>query len=276
MIDDFKRWLESRPGRGGRNLPSTTIDVYVRAASSILKEGASAKRYGSLLGAARQLQLWPGCPESLKPVLEELRAAGPTHGRAKPARSVPASTWTKFTAELDKRASTSPALAVLKVLADTGLRIGDVLRIPTSELRSGAKSNRMDLTVKGHKERVVNWDGAPDAWNALLEHAKKSKGKIIAEVVSEGSSANAGSAAYKACARAMSALGSEIDPDERWHLHRMRRTVLVNALEETGDIAAVQQLGGHTNIQTTARYLDEVRAKETAELQRKLLKKRKG
>lgn len=276
-LEAFRSWLSERRGRHGRALPVTTINVYVRAAAAIARDGSKATRYGSLLGAARQLQQWPACPKGLAPVLEELRAAGPaTHGRAKPARSIPEKTWGRFTRALDEGAASSPAVAVLKVLADTGLRIGDVLRVPLAELRAGSRGGRMDLTVKGHKERIIHWDGAPEAWGALLEHAGKAQGaRTIAEVVSPGSTPHAGGAAYKACARAMAAVGEKIDPDERWHLHRMRRTVLVQALEETGDLAAVQQLGGHDHVATTARYLDEVRAKETAELQRKLAARRK-
>lgn len=277
-IEAFKAWLRTGRGRGGRPVPETTVGAYARAAASIAREGDGARRYATLLGAARKLLEWPGTPPTFRPVLERLRAEGPaSHGRAKPARSVPDATWRRFCRAVEKGSADDPAVAVLRVLADTGLRIGDVLRIPVAELRAGARTGRLDLTVKGGRERILHWDGAPGAWEALLEHAKTARGAtIVAHVVRGGSDPTASGAAYKACSRAMKELGASVDPEERWHLHRMRRTVLVQALEETHDIVAVQELGGHESIVTTQRYLDEVRAKETAELQRKLTAKRRG
>ncbi len=278
-LNAFRAWLATRKGRKGRGFPETTVTAYVRAASAIERDGVGATRHSVLLGAARQLQAWPGTPDELRPVLEALRAEGAaTHGRSKPARSIPDGSWLAFTTALEGLSEADSGCAVLRVLSDTGLRIGDVLRLPLVELRVGERSGRLDLTVKGGKERILHWAGAPEAWGALAAHARAARGRgavTVAHLVSPGSSPLAGDTAYKACARRMALIGREIDSEERWHLHRIRRTVLVRALEETHDIAAVQELGGHDSITTTARYLDEGRAKETAELQRKLTANRR-
>ena len=276
-LEGFRAWLGTQKGRHGAPLPATTIGTYTRSAAMIARDGVRARRNAALLGAARQLLAWPDCPDELRSVLEALRAEGlATSGRSKPARSIPDEAWRAFTRKLEARASADAATAVLYVLADTGLRIGDVLRLELTELRSGARTGRLDLTVKGGRERILRWDGAESAWNALLEHAKRARSAtIVAHLVSPGSDPSAGAAAYKACARTMAAIGAEVDPEERWHPHRMRRTVLVTALRETHDIVAVQKLGDHGSITTTQRYLDEVDAEETAELQRKLTANRR-
>lgn len=279
MIDlaAFETWLKTRKGRNNRPFPTTTVGAYVKAARAIAERGEGAARHSVLLGAARQLQLWPDCPKEYAPLLEKIRSEGAAPPkRTFKAKSIPEKSWLRYVRALEGFAAKDASAAVLLVLADTGLRIGDVLRIPVAELRNGKRTGRLDLTVKGRKERIVQWDGAENAWETLLSHATRPSAQIVAHLVVPGSSPIAGESAYKACAKTMATIGAQIDPAERWHLHRMRRTVLVRALDETGNISAVAQLALHESILTTQRYLDEVRSKETAALSRKLITKRRG
>jgi integrase len=84
------------------------------------------------------------------------------------------------------------------------------------------------------------------------------------------SSSESGDGAYQAVNRALKRIGRDLELEGRVHLHRLRRTVAVQALRETENIRAVQELLGHGSANTTMRYVDEARPEALAGLQQKL------
>jgi len=170
---------------------------------------------------------------------------------------------------------TSPEDRVLRVLLDTGLRIGDVLRLTKKTLAEGLQSGIITVQVKGGHMIYKPVTGAEEAWEQLYTGLIASKYQSVAKLVCpEGSgSTRAGGCAYQRVNRHFKDLGERLNISGRLHLHRLRRTFAVDALRYTQDITAVQQALGHRNISTTQQYTDELRIDDVAELQKNMRKR---
>jgi len=166
----------------------------------------------------------------------------------------------------------SPEDRVLRVLLDTGLRIGDVLRLTQKTLADGLQSGIITVQVKGGHMIYKPIAGAELAWNKLYAGLVASKYRSVAKFVcpTGNGSARAGDAAYQVVNRHLKEIGQL---SGRLHLHRLRRTFAVDALRYTQDITAVQQALGHRNISTTQQYTDELRIDDVAELQKNMRRK---
>lgn len=191
--------------------------------------------------------------------------------RKREARSIGDAEWQRLVAVIEHDPSTLGA--ALLVLAQTGLRVGDLLRLPRARLAEAQDTGRLRLEVKGGEERTLPLDGAPDAWGRLWV-AWQGAGNLrtVAWLVAPRGDGDVSSkgAAYKALARHLGRLADEAEVTGRVHLHRLRRTVGVQALRVTEDVVAVQQLLGHASSQTTLGYLDEARPDRVAEVQRQV------
>lgn len=170
-----------------------------------------------------------------------------------------------------------PEAIVLYVMARTGLRIGDVLRVQVANLEHSIEGARnrtsgvLPIEKKGGDWIRIPILGALDAWESLADHARDYD--TIAGMVTEGDSDSpeAGEAAYTRVRRYLERMGKELGLNGRIHLHRLRRTVAVRALKATsGDLIGVQQLLGHKAVTSTQRYVDEIDAERVADIQRKL------
>lgn len=206
------------------------------------------------------------------------------------ARSVPDETWTELLRRLSEPAK-DPAregcLAVLELQASSGLRIGDILRIPTKTLlavpftaRAGELVPvRLELEQKGGGIRLLDTSGAPGAWARLarfIRDAPRAASNVAGAIAMQGvravadpqsaSDPSSKGCAYGRCRAIMRELAPELGL-ERLHTHRLRRTVGVQALRLTGDVATVAQLLGQVpGSRATFDYLDEARPERVAEL----------
>lgn len=172
----------------------------------------------------------------------------------------------------------SPEGHVLHVLLDTGLRIGDILRIPTEDLKIALREGILDARVKGGRIVQIPIAGARETWWKLYRALRASGKPTVAWwICPEGNgSAKAGGAAYQRVNRKFKALGDRVGVHGRVHLHRLRRSFAVDALRESGDIIAVQQALGHRSLTSTQKYTDELRVDDVAKLQQAIREKRKN
>lgn len=210
----------------------------------------------------------------------ETKAQRKRRRRQVEARSFEDSDWRQLVALLRERAldSAAPSVeaAALWVIAETGLRVGDLLRLEKRAVCAGSQAReRIELVVKGNKTRTLLRAGAPEAWDRLAELWARSGGRndprpSVASLVTDSVDQDASSwgAAYKRLERAAKAFGVKAGVSGRLNLHRFRRTVGVQALRVTkGDVRAVQELLGHESYTTTLGYLDEARPDRVAEVQ---------
>jgi integrase len=282
-LEPFQQWLE-RTGYREQTVRATLADVrQVLAWNANGRElpprlRPSAQRVIDYLdsGGDRVLRAERGIFDMLaeKPQVDpRARRLARRTRRKREARSIGDAEWQRLVARIEH--DDSVAGIVLDVLTSTGLRVGDVLRIPRTRLAEAQHTDRVTIEVKGGEDRVLPLDGAPRAWSRLWaawNAAGVGNLRTVAWLVAPGGDGDTSSkgAAYKAVQRKLATLADEASVTGRVHLHRLRRTVGVQALRISEDVPAVQQLLGHASPQTTLGYLDEARPERVASLQKQI------
>lgn len=152
----------------------------------------------------------------------------------------------------DKSAAGSRDAALLALLYGSGLRRSEVVALDFSSYdeESGAITIRAG---KGQKDRVVYAaTGADQALSAWLGFRGNLSGPLFLPVDKGGHITyrrlTSQSVLYILQKRAAEASVRDCSP------HDLRRTMISDLLDAGADIAAVQQLAGHANVQTTVRY----------------------
>lgn len=286
-LDHYRAWLKTEGYR------PTTCTAYTRSAQRILaaadQHQTLAPTRGLRYAAGRLTNYidhqhaghWPSAElHTVVTLLLEPPAVADSSPMAKkqrqraaaraPKRSFNDDDWFRLVLAIadDK----SPEARVLEVIAATGMRISDVTRQPKGRIRRGVQQHRGDVEVKGGGHLLIPFDQTTGAWERLLDAWKGATGAhdqaLVAEWLCPDSPPESVLAsANKRVARKLKALAAEVGVDGRAHLHRMRRTIAVQALRTTKDVGAVQQLLGHASIATTHQYVNEARPDDVAALQ---------
>ncbi len=260
------------PGSETWLLPSSDTDfAALRRYATYLEKHDARPGKTELLAAVRALA-------EREPATQVSRRREAQARDRKTSVSIQDDEWSAFCGSLDGLESRE-ALA-LDVLATTGQRVGDLLAVERSALELAQKSGRLRVTVKGGKFRILPWNEAWanlwERWRADEKRAKVEPGWwptlgdwLVCRSVKRSKREQGGRdhAGYKRMQRALASAAVASGVSGRIHLHRLRRTVAVQAARVTKDLTLVQQLLGHSSMQTTARYLDEARPDELAELQ---------
>ncbi len=281
MIDyeHFREWLRKR-GYRPRTVNDTVSDMKLLQRLTYDEEPVpprlrwSAKRLFAY-SEDNYIDRWP---DRMRLMTETLATCGPDiegpmgpKKRKHEATSFGDAEWRRLTGviELDG----TPSARVLQVMADTGLRVGDVLGISKKRLELAQRTGKIQVEVKGGDDRTLFLEGP--AWEALYATWSGDGSRNVATLVCPDGdgSIRSGDCAYQRVRRALKRLGKKADVAGRLNTHRFRRTVGVQALRLTEDIPAVQQLLGHRSPKTTMQYLDEARPERVAELQRQLRKR---
>lgn len=198
--------------------------------------------------------------------------------RLREAIAFPRAEYDRMVELLDDDDSQLPA-TVLLVLARTGLRIADVLRIPLGELRAGRKREDgiVTIIVKGEKAATfsVRGVGAEDrAWQRILALTKRYPGTwtVAAAMMDDvNASPEAGQGAYTRCERMLHRVGKNAKATGRVHLHRFRRSVGVYLAAAGASEDQIRKVLLHAGVEVTRGYIDESRSYESAQLRGRLL-----
>ncbi len=142
--------------------------------------------------------------------------------------------------------------ALLAILYGSGARRAEIVALDLADY--DPHSGRLTLRGKGGKERVAfATNGAKDALTDWLAIRGQDPGPLFLPV-NKGGRVTLGQrmtaqAVYNALRKRCEEAGvKELSP------HDLRRTWVGDLLDAGADIATVQQLAGHANVQTTARY----------------------
>jgi integrase len=277
----FELWLHQRGYR-----PST-VKVTVRHAHTAREVfddgGAEALSEITYAWPALRRYLAWALEEGLHgPFLDELRAMGLEATQGRPGapsgrvvlrESYPDADWLRLAQALHDDFSAEGT--VIFCLMCSGLRIGDLLTLTMLRLSNGLMQGAVQVERKGGTMALVPVDGAKEGW-ARLADKWATDGSCGDDTVAswltgqKDASPLAGDAAYQRVNRHFRRFCEELGIDGPNHLHRLRRTVAVQALRITEDAGAVQQLLGQKSIQSTYLYLDELRRNDVARLQGRL------
>lgn len=279
-LHDFETWM-----RGQRYRESTVRRTAqeVRRARAELAAGTALGPYDDVGRRAALARFVAFAPEhELAAALVNAGVAAATPKLARPRhktdrRSFADDDWVRLARATEHDAS--PEGFVLYVLACSGLRIGDVLRIEMRALKDGLQAGALLAERKGGHVLPLPLEGAKPAWQRLYDAmaSEQHEGNVAGWVLGERlASPLAGDAAYQRVRRRLLTTARQLGVQGRVYLHRMRRTIAVQALRITKDIKQVQGLLGHLSLDSTNEYVDELRQDDVARLQHKLGRFREG
>ena len=134
--------------------------------------------------------------------------------------------------------------AMIALMIDGGLRVGEVAELTVSDLLLSDRKGRVTIrNGKGGKTRSVPLGReARRAVNAWLETSAVSGEAMLFEGISA-----------RQVERIVKARG--LEANVKVTPHQLRHTMLKRFMDSTQDIAAAQQLAGHSRTDTTMRYI---------------------
>jgi site-specific recombinase XerD len=138
-------------------------------------------------------------------------------------------------------------LAVVDLLASTGMRIGELVRLDIADLN--LQERECIVTGKGNKQRPVYFDARTKLH--ISEYLESRSDDNPALFVSLGSTAKR--IAVGGIELRLRNLGKKAGVS-RVHPHKFRRTLATHAIDKGMPIEQVQKLLGHAKIDTTMHY----------------------
>jgi len=269
----------ARLGAGSRRTMREALDVVAAALSGgrrdLLTFPWEDLRYGHT-AALRALLVERYAPATVNKMLAALRGTlkeawrlglmnAEDYGRASDVSSVRATTLLRgrslSAGELrvlieiciqDRTAAGARDGALVATLYGAGLRRSEAvtLKLADYDTESGALTIRAG---KGRKDRIAYApSGSRDAMAAWLERRGSAPGALFQPVLKNGKIVGRGmtdqAVLYILRKRQLEAALSPFTP------HDLRRSFVSDLLDVGADIATVQQMAGHANVQTTARY----------------------
>lgn len=141
--------------------------------------------------------------------------------------------------------------ALIALMSAGGLRRSEVVDLDRADY--DAEAGELVVRGKGDKERLlyVN-DGAARALADWLEHRGDEPGALF-QPVSKGGRVLRRRMTDQAVYNMLVRRARQANV-RRFSPHDLRRTFVSNLLDAGADVVTVQQLAGHANVQTTARY----------------------
>lgn len=138
-------------------------------------------------------------------------------------------------------------LAVVDLLASTGMRIGELVRLDVADV--SLQERECMVTGKGNKQRPVYFDARAKLHLAeYLETRVDSNSALFVSLNSKAKRITVGGVELR-----LRNLGKKAGVS-RVHPHKFRRTLATHAIDKGMPIEQVQKLLGHAKIETTMYY----------------------
>lgn len=255
-LSAFGRWLAHAPGHHRRPVRPRTIEEYVRLVRrsaargdichEALRPDVSAGYRQLARSAAIAWGRWQG-PHAARVIEARLAGQWPGTAARRPRAVVSDAAKPEFIRLM--RTVRDPWRAVLELMWDAGLRLGDVLSIMRPSIAAGRLSGTWETTGKGGRtlsypyrelrsplERLERWP-----WNQLWQLLAPTR-----------------SAAERKIRRLVHRLGvasGAEQPGRPVSPHILRHTAAVDLMRATHDIHLTSRLLQHGSVETTETYL---------------------
>lgn len=270
---EFRRWLTKR-GYRPRTVDKTECDLRSYLQNQSIVRGrltlARWRDYARAYEFYREFAKETGFRVQAPPLDEKWKPKPQPRmlkkKRQKPALSIDESEWKKLRKAVAY--DETPEARVIEVMLATGLRVGDVLRVPPDTLAQALKrtDGLFSIELKGGKVIHYPIGGAESEWKHLLSAIDLmlsdpfgSPGRTathVAEFVSEQKDPEDRAAYFRVRDR-FTELCEAVGLTGRTNLHRIRRTVGVRLLDRGVPLYDVQRVLGHADSRTTQGYTDE-------------------
>ncbi|MCH4858155.1 tyrosine-type recombinase/integrase [Bifidobacterium pseudocatenulatum] len=148
---------------------------------------------------------------------------------------------------LRDRCSTLRDLAIVDILASTGMRVGELIGLNIADVN--LQERECLVTGKGNKQRPVYFDARTKLHlTAYLQSRNDSNPALFVALNGDGDRISIGGIESR-----LRQLGKEAGIN-RVHPHKFRRTLATHAIDKGMPIEQVQKLLGHARIDTTMHY----------------------
>ena len=138
-------------------------------------------------------------------------------------------------------------LAIVDLLASTGMRIGELVRLDIADVN--LQERECIVTGKGNKQRPVYFDArAKLHLTEYLENRNDNNPALFVSLDSKAKRTTIGGIELR-----LRNLGKKVGIS-RVHPHKFRRTLATHAIDKGMPIEQVQKLLGHAKIDTTMHY----------------------
>jgi integrase len=289
-LEGFAAWLFHR-GRSAKTIEAYAYQVRTalagRSMLRVMRDGTKAPKTRRQASAA--LRAWCRYLRSQVPAMADEAAQLlaqvddyqlPPADRVAIRKPLDASDWKLLRSTIERADAPATWKAALLIIAARGLRVGDVLRMSRDDIETALETGRLRFVAKGNK--ILDFSAAPVA--DYLKTILRTKWgdaanvmELIAESGARGHRRSAYSTAHKRLTTLLKDAGERAGIErEELHLHRLRRTVTVEALMSLkGDPMAnkkVQLFMGWRSINTVNEYTDFVEREAIDELD-KVVKK---
>ncbi len=268
MTNDLETWLATRNYR--RTTTRATLGALGAIESAFREDDGYPVSYDD---SARRILTWlqeTGRKPKLQAYLKdygatpvERKLTAKAKQRKYVAKSFASEDWRNLFTVV--REGAAPEDRVIECMMATGLRVGDVLRLPWRSISEALRRGTLSVERKGGAFIQVPIP-ISKPWENLL--AVMPKGTTVGGWLCPESPDT--TCAYQRVSRRLRKHAKGLGMPTRVHTHKIRRTVAVNAHRRTENVVLVQQLLGHASSLSTMQYLDEPRSDEVADLQRTL------
>lgn len=267
-IEKFKLWMTDR-GRGANTARLYAFHVrkcleHPRGHTGRIMDGKFApKTRRSILASMRAWAKFKK-DKDLKEALEDIKLPPPMRKTVK--TPITKDELLKFARVVEKSDYPEPVKAVINCMVFRGLRVGDVLRLTSGEVRDALKSGTLSFEAKGGRRLEYRIKSFRGPLEALFEALKKTGAERVRGVISPRSHPDRQQEqAVENIEVAVRAL-AKVAKIDKLHPHRFRRTYATEFLKlMKGDPEGIVKLMAHmqwNDVQTVMGYVDATRKEE--------------
>lgn len=244
----FCRWFEAAEGEEADPATLTYFDVAAYR-NALLESGRSAATINRALSAVQAWMRWAGNEDA-----DQVRHVD--GGRRTAPRALSRQEFRAVLRAAKRGRYPERNVAIVQMMAQAGLRIGEVVRLRTGDLLLNGRSGSCRVMGKRMKERRVPLNlAARKALVAWLEQRGADEGALFISQKGGGLSVGGIQDVMARLMRAANVDGSA---------HQLRHTYAREYLLATSDLVGLSRLLGHDRLTTTAIYTQPTEAELAA------------
>lgn len=256
-IEAFCQWFETTTGRDMLEATTDDIDMYTgyctvdlgNKSSSIHKKISSLSKYYKYCLTKKHIQLNP----VVGAVRQKVKNAETTHLEVEEIDQFLNAVLTDNRKGTKKIAKVRD-YAMMKIFVACGLRVSELYKLQEKDINF-KKAELNVIGGKGDKDRKIPLgDGTIKAIKDYIKIREEFNPKCDNLFVNNHGNAFNDKTINKKISSYCKLAGLE---DNKIHAHSLRHSCATLVWHNTGDIIVVQELLGHTNINTTRRYIKQ-------------------
>jgi integrase/recombinase XerD len=239
--DVLRRVLLSFCERAGVQPQELTKRHLERLAAELLQSGRSRQSVKTYLSAVNRFLKW--CSDEGE--LSKLRAPQSTV-----ERKVPDVLTREEIRRIEDAADAERDKLIVRVFADTGIRVGELRRLRTTDLVAQGRERYLRVPGKGAKERLV--PVTPGLYSRLDRYVRRARPHagtdLLFVTLVKGRSGDHAPISESSVQHLLSLLGRKAEINRQVHPHLFRHSLATNLLRRNVNPVQVRDILGHSSL----------------------------